>query len=82
VNVLLTAHRLLDDKRLLRAAWQQSRDAFRSNASLSLDDPRVSFGIKQAESIAKILRENVVQGKSVGGNIYSTFPYYILNRPS
>jgi complex III assembly factor LYRM7 len=63
----------VDDIRLLHAAQQQVRNAFRSNASLASNDPAAISAIEHAESVAKILRENVVQGKHVGDNKYSEF---------
>jgi len=59
-----------DDLRLLHAAQQQARDAFRTNASLVSNDPAAISAIEHAESVAKILRENVVQGKYVGEDKY------------
>lgn len=59
--------------RLLQAAQQQARNAFRSNAYLASNDPAAISAIEHAESVAKILRENVVQGKHVGDNKYSEF---------
>lgn len=59
-----------DDLRLLHAAQTQAREAFRSKASLPFDDPAVRAAIEHAESVAKILRENIVQGKNVGDNKY------------
>jgi ABC-type antimicrobial peptide transport system ATPase subunit len=62
----------LDDIRLLHAAQIQAREAFKSNASLAPNDPATMSAIEHAESVAKILRENVVQGKHVGDDKYST----------
>lgn len=66
-----------DDTRLLHAARLQARDAFRSRASLPSDDPAITSAIEHAESVAKILRENIVQGEHVGNNKYSEFEYYV-----
>ena len=63
----------VDDIRLLHAAQQQARDGFRLNASLSPNEPEAVSAIEHAENVAKILRENVVQGKHVGDNKYSKF---------
>jgi len=54
------------DASLLHAAQRQARDAFRSNAALQADDPAIAKAIEHAEGVAKILRENIVQGKHVG----------------
>jgi hypothetical protein len=58
---------LLDggDAQVLHAARFQARDAFRKNASMQQGDPALRPAIAHAEEVAKILRENVVQGKRV-----------------
>jgi len=58
------------DAPLLHAAQQQARAGFRQNASLSPDDPTVATAIEHAEGVARILRENIVQGKHIGENKY------------
>jgi complex III assembly factor LYRM7 len=73
VNALLTDVPLLDDIRLLHAARQQAQAIFRSNASLPPNDPKVALGIERAEEVAKILRENIVQGRHIGNDKYSMF---------
>jgi hypothetical protein len=61
----------VDDTRLLHAAQTQAREAFRSNASLAPNDPASIAAVEHAENVAKILRENVVQGQHVGDDRYS-----------
>ncbi|CZS91574.1 probable FMP36 Found in Mitochondrial Proteome [Rhynchosporium agropyri] len=51
------------DTHLLTAARSQARQNFRQNASMSLDDPAYAPAIAHAQDVAKILRENVVQGR-------------------
>jgi len=53
------------DLPLLHAARLQARNAFSKNASLAPNDPSILPAIAHAEEVAKILRENVVQGKRV-----------------
>ncbi|KAI9745083.1 MAG: Mitochondrial zinc maintenance protein 1, mitochondrial [Claussenomyces sp. TS43310] len=55
---------------LLHAARDQARIGFQKNASLQLDDPAVATGIEHAESVAAILRQNIVQGKHIGDDRY------------
>lgn len=62
---------LKGDGPLLHAAQRQARDAFQSNASLLPTDPIAIKAVEHAEGVAKILRENVVQGKAAGDNKYS-----------
>ena len=73
-NILI----LLDegDAQVLHAARFQARDAFRKNAAMQQGDPALGPAIAHAEEVAKILRENVVQGKKVekdGEERYSEF---------
>ncbi len=51
------------DMPLLHAARKEARNGFRKNASLSPEDPALAPAIAHAEEVAKILRENIVQGK-------------------
>ncbi|KAN0089406.1 hypothetical protein V8E51_019666 [Hyaloscypha variabilis] len=53
------------DAQVLHAARFQARDAFRKNATMEQGDPALGPAIAHAEEVAKILRENVVQGKRV-----------------
>jgi complex III assembly factor LYRM7 len=73
---LLRAARLTfkGDPAIYGAAQSQIRDGFRQNASLDPASPEVPNHIKHAEEVAKILRENVVQGQKKEGDTYSTFP--------
>ncbi|TEA10107.1 Mitochondrial zinc maintenance protein 1 [Colletotrichum sidae] len=50
------------DDRVLSAARQQIRQGFRDQAALVPSDPSVGPAIQKAEDIARLLRENVVQG--------------------
>jgi len=58
------------DLPLLHAAQKQAREAFRENASLLPNDPAVAAGIEHAQGVARILKENIVQGKNVGDGKY------------
>ncbi|KAF9869283.1 hypothetical protein CkaCkLH20_13244 [Colletotrichum karsti] len=58
------------DDRTLTAAHQQIRQGFREQAALAPTDPSVAPAIQKAEDIAKILRENVVQGKQDKSRVY------------
>ncbi|KAI8722608.1 Mitochondrial zinc maintenance protein 1, mitochondrial [Fusarium sp. LHS14.1] len=49
------------DTQILSAAQVQIRNEFRQKASI--DSTGVSAAIQHAEEVAKVLRENVVQGK-------------------
>lgn len=59
------------DASLLHAARQETRNSFRKNASLLPEDPALAPAIAHAKEVAKILRENVVQGKKVDEDKYS-----------
>jgi complex III assembly factor LYRM7 len=64
------------DTQVLHAAHFQAREGFRKNAAMQEGDPALGPAIEHAEEVAKILRENVVQGKMVdkeGEEIYSEF---------
>jgi complex III assembly factor LYRM7 len=56
----------LGDERVLNAARGSIRDGFRANAALQPTSPEYPAAVKHAEEVAKILRENVVQGKKEG----------------
>ncbi|KAK1596987.1 uncharacterized protein LY79DRAFT_37739 [Colletotrichum navitas] len=58
------------DDRVLTAARQQIRQGFRDQASLAPTSPAYGQAIQKAEDIAKILRENVVQGKQDESSTY------------
>jgi hypothetical protein len=45
---------------------------------MSLDDPALAPAIAHAEEVAKILRENVVQGKLEGDDRYSEYPAHLF----
>ncbi|KAM5369960.1 hypothetical protein ACJZ2D_008759 [Fusarium nematophilum] len=51
------------DAPILSAAQDQIRNEFRQKASLNPSDADASAAIQHAEEVAKVLRENVVQGK-------------------
>lgn len=53
------------DAPLLHAAKSEARASFLKNASLTPTDPAYAPAIAHAEEVAKILRENIVQGKRV-----------------
>ncbi|OHE90643.1 hypothetical protein CORC01_14062 [Colletotrichum orchidophilum] len=58
------------DDRVLTAAQQQIRQGFRDQATLTSTDPAYSSAIQKAEDIAKILRQNVVQGKQDDSRVF------------
>jgi hypothetical protein len=58
---------------LLTAARAEARNNFRKNASLRPEDPAVAPAIAHAEEVARILKENIVQGKHEGDDMYSEF---------
>ncbi|GKT62182.1 mitochondrial zinc maintenance protein [Colletotrichum tofieldiae] len=58
------------DDRVLTAAKQQIRQGFKDQASLAPTNPAYGQAIQKAEDIARILRENVVQGKKEESHIY------------
>ncbi|CAG8981472.1 hypothetical protein HYALB_00003043 [Hymenoscyphus albidus] len=61
------------DLPILQAARLEARTAFEQKASLQPNDPAVGPAIAHAEEVAKILTENIVQGKNIGGDKYSKF---------
>ncbi|CAG8948948.1 hypothetical protein HYFRA_00002075 [Hymenoscyphus fraxineus] len=58
------------DLPILQAARLEARTAFEQKASLQPNDPAVGPAIAHAEEVAKILTENIVQGKNIGGDKY------------
>lgn len=54
------------DLPLLHAAREEARKGFQRNSTLLPEDPALTPAIAHAEQVAKILRENVVQGERVG----------------
>ncbi|KIN08087.1 hypothetical protein OIDMADRAFT_22915 [Oidiodendron maius Zn] len=58
------------DARLLHAARVEARKAFQQNTALSPDSPETAAAVAHAEEVAQILKENVVQGKKEGDNLY------------
>ncbi|KAK7428092.1 Mitochondrial zinc maintenance protein 1, mitochondrial [Neonectria magnoliae] len=83
MSVALSAYRSLmrsariafqGDAPILAAAQGQIRSEFRQKASLDPTDDSIPAAIQRAEEVAKVLRENVVQGKKVeeGQDRYST----------
>lgn len=63
------------DTPLLTAARHQARASFAANASLLAEDPALAPAIAHALEVARILRENVVQGRKTEGqdDKYSEF---------
>ncbi|KAH8178848.1 hypothetical protein LIA77_00367 [Sarocladium implicatum] len=55
------------DQPTLAAAQIQIRNEFRQKASLPLDDPSIPDAVEHAEAVARVLRENVVQGRAQEG---------------
>lgn len=60
---------------MLHAARAEARNSFQQNASLSLDSPEATAAVAHAEEVAQILKQNVVQGKKEGDDLYSEFLY-------
>ncbi|KAG9229186.1 putative mitochondrial zinc maintenance protein 1, mitochondrial [Amylocarpus encephaloides] len=58
------------DSNLLNAARYEARKAFDTNSHLAPTDPTVAPAITHANEVAKILLENIVQGKHVGDDKY------------
>ncbi|KAJ4302515.1 Mitochondrial zinc maintenance protein 1, mitochondrial [Collariella sp. IMI 366227] len=54
------------DVRMLDAARQQIRGAFREKASLPASDPSIQPSIQHAEEVASFLKTNLVQGRKQG----------------
>jgi len=55
------------DARLLTAARHEARKNFNASSALTSGSPDAVAGIAHAEDVAKILRQNVVQGEKVDG---------------
>lgn len=53
------------DLPILSAAQVQIRSEFRQKASLDPSDESIPAAIAHAEEVAKVLRENIVQGKQM-----------------
>lgn len=64
----LTFIPLAGDPRILSAALVEAYSRFNSNRSLPRDSPEVEQKILEAREVARILRENVVQGQHVTGS--------------
>jgi hypothetical protein len=64
----------LGDTHMLLAARTHARQGFVDNRTLS-EDVKIVESIAYAEEVARVLRENVVQGKEEDGKpgTYSTF---------
>ncbi len=56
---------------MLHAAREEVRVNFRKNRGLAVGDAQTSEMVNHAEEVAKILLQNVVQGKHEGDNKYS-----------
>ncbi|PQE30228.1 Mitochondrial zinc maintenance mitochondrial protein [Rutstroemia sp. NJR-2017a WRK4] len=57
-----------EDLPLLTSARKQARSTFLLNRSLEPSSPECAAAIAHAEDVAKILRENVVQGRKEEGD--------------
>ncbi|PHH58975.1 hypothetical protein CDD81_3979 [Ophiocordyceps australis] len=66
---ILRAARLAfkDDAPILASAQTQARAQFQEKASLDPAGPDAKAAIQHAQDVAKILRENVVQGRKADG---------------
>jgi len=58
------------DAPLLHAARAEARNGFQQNVTLSPGSPELAAAVAHAEEVAQILKENVVQGKKEGDNLY------------
>ncbi|KAK4493715.1 hypothetical protein PRZ48_014900 [Zasmidium cellare] len=58
------------DKSTLKSARKLAQERFRENRSLPQGSPQAAAEVEHAQGVAIILRENVVQGKNVGGEKY------------
>ena len=61
------AYVLAGDARLLSAAKVEARSNFNNNRSLPADSDEAQQKIIEAQEVARILRQNVVQGQQVTG---------------
>lgn len=61
---------------MLAAATTQMRHEFRQKASLDAASPEAAAAVRHAADVARILRENVVQGRRAAGvpDTYSEAP--------
>lgn len=68
----------IGDTNVFLAARSAARDGFESNRTLSSGSPEAAKQIEHAEAVAKILRENIVQGQALDeqGERYSKEPGY------
>ena len=71
---ILTVLSALGDERLLSAARHEARKGFDSKRQLTSSGEEAAAGIAHAEEVARILRQNVVQGQQVNekGERYRT----------
>lgn len=63
----LTPHTLPGDTRILSAARLEARSKFDSNRNLAPQDSVAEQKIAEAIEVARILRQNIVQGKPAVG---------------
>ena len=57
------------DNRVLLSARAQARSTFQAHSSLAADSEEAQKQIREAEEVAVILRQNVVQGVREEGNV-------------
>ena len=71
-RALLRATRIAfaSDTSTLRASRDFARQQFRENKKLPSGSQEAAQGIEHAQGVTQILRENVVQGRNVGGEKY------------
>ncbi|KXL43321.1 hypothetical protein M433DRAFT_25740 [Acidomyces richmondensis BFW] len=58
------------DDEVLTSSRILARESFAKGSSLVVGSTAASKAIEHAEGVAQILRENVVQGKNIGGDLY------------
>jgi hypothetical protein len=70
----------IGDLPVLHAARSTIRDSFRNNSSIDPSSPEYAPAIAHAEQVAKLLRENIVQGKKIEGDErYSMSTFHAMN---
>lgn len=72
------------DAPVLSAAQSQIRNEFRQRSTLS-DTESVQAAVQHADEVARVLRENVVQGQRADGDEHSystSFPFSLVLFPT
>lgn len=61
---------IIEDDVTLRASRQFAKESFAKNGKLEIGGVEAGTAIEHAQGVARILRENVVQGKNKGDDTY------------